>query len=461
MHIQSAMLWSDWLLWLITIAFIVGIFFIRRNAHLRATWAHVFSTKLGMIAAIILLFYTTIALLDSIHLNVITTQKNQQTHSRIVSVLDLLLGPVGSHSEKTYSAPFANHLYNQTLSTLHQGKEVRHYAPLKYAQPRHELFGFILNGTFEALLSLSIILVLWHWLLLRKNPLAMTDALKRIWQGKTTLAWREAMITFSLIWIGIGIVSTLVNVYHIFGTDKIGHDVFYESVKSIRTGLLIGTLTTIFMLPFALILGTCAGYFGGVIDDIIQYLYTTLSSIPGVLLISATILVLQVFIANHANVFPTLRERADARLLALCFILGITSWASLCRLLRGESLKLREQDFVQASKVMGARSAHIITRHLMPNVMHIVLITLVLDFSGLVLAEAVLSYVGVGVDPTTFSWGNMINSSRLELAREPMVWWPLAAAMLLMFILVLSANLFADKVRDAFDPKLREIKANP
>ena len=87
--------------------------------------------------------------------------------------------------------------------------------------------------------------------------------------------------------------------------------------------------------------------------------------------------------------------------------------------------------------------------------MHIVLITIVLDFSGLVLAEAILSYVGVGVDPTTMSWGNMINISRLELAREPIVWWPLLAALIAMFFLVLSANLFSDVVRDAFDPRVK------
>ena len=85
--------------------------------------------------------------------------------------------------------------------------------------------------------------------------------------------------------------------------------------------------------------------------------------------------------------------------------------------------------------------------------MHIVLITAVLDFSGLVLAEAVLSYVGVGVDPTMNSWGNMINSARLEMAREPVVWWSLLSAFLLMFTLVLAANLFSDAVRDAFDPR--------
>ncbi|EKD77836.1 MAG: hypothetical protein ACD_42C00162G0002 [uncultured bacterium] len=105
---------------------------------------------------------------------------------------------------------------------------------------------------------------------------------------------------------------------------------------------------------------------------------------------------------------------------------------------------------------MGARRWAVIFRHILPNVMHIVIITLVLDFSGLVLAEAILSYVGVGVDPTMPSWGNMINTSRLELAREPVVWWPLFAALVTMFFLVLSANLFADQVRDAFDPRVKE-----
>ena len=143
------------------------------------------------------------------------------------------------------------------------------------------------------------------------------------------------------------------------------------------------------------------------------------------------------------------------RLLALCFILAITGWADLCRFLRGETLKLREMEFVQAAQALGVKKMTIILRHIIPNVFHIVIITLVLDFSVLVLAEAVLSYVGVGVDPTTMSWGNMINSSRLELAREPVVWWPLLAALITMFGLVLAANVFADAVRDAFDPYLR------
>jgi peptide/nickel transport system permease protein len=134
--------------------------------------------------------------------------------------------------------------------------------------------------------------------------------------------------------------------------------------------------------------------------------------------------------------------------------MGVTSWTGLARLLRGESLKLRTLDYVEAARAFGVSHARIISRHIFPNVFHLVLIAIVLDFSGLVLAEAVLSYVGVGVDPSMYSWGNMINGARLELAREPVVWWQLGAAFVFMFTLVLAANLFADGVRDAFDPRL-------
>jgi peptide/nickel transport system permease protein len=243
--------------------------------------------------------------------------------------------------------------------------------------------------------------------------------------------------------------------YHILGTDKVGEDVFYQALKSIRTGLVLGTLTTLVMLPAAILLGVMAGYFRGWVDDAIQYLYTTLNSIPGVLLIAAAVLMLQVYMDNNAEAFTSSLERADMRLLFLCIILGVTSWTGLCRLLRGESLKIRELDYVQAAQAFGVGHFRILMRHLVPNVMHIVLIAVVLDFSGLVLAEAVLSYINIGVDPTTNSWGNMINSARLEMARDPIVWWSLFAAFVFMFSLVLAANLFSDVVRDAFDPRLK------
>jgi peptide/nickel transport system permease protein len=241
--------------------------------------------------------------------------------------------------------------------------------------------------------------------------------------------------------------------YHILGTDQIGEDVLYAALKSVRTGLIIGTVTTIVMLPFAIIFGMMAGYFRGWIDDVIQYIYTTLSSVPGVLLIAASVLALQMVMDRHGDWFQTVMHRADARLLALCAILGVTSWTGLCRLLRGETLKISQIDFVQAAHALGASNTRILIKHLLPNVFHIILISLALDFSGLVLAEAVLSYVGVGVDPTTYSWGMMINTARLEMAREPLVWWSLTAAFIFMFVLVLAANIFSDALRDAFDPR--------
>jgi len=252
-----------------------------------------------------------------------------------------------------------------------------------------------------------------------------------------------------------GPIASLAPHYHVLGTNQVGQDVLYLALKSIRTSLAIGTLTTLVLLPLGIALGIMAGYFKGWIDDVIQYLYTTLNSIPGVLLIAAAVLMMQVVIDRHADWFPTAAQRADFRLLVLCAILGLTSWTGLARLLRGEALKLSQLEYIQAAHAFGVSDARILGRHILPNVAHIVIIAMVMDFSGLVLAEAVLSYVGVGVDPATTSFGTMINSARLEMGREPIVWWSLAAAFVFMFVLVLAANLFADAVRDGFDPRVR------
>jgi peptide/nickel transport system permease protein len=198
-----------------------------------------------------------------------------------------------------------------------------------------------------------------------------------------------------------------------------------------------------------------AGYFRGWVDDVIQYIYTTLYSIPGVLLIAASVLMVQVYIDTHPSLFETAAERADFRLLMLCVILGLTSWTGLARLLRGETLKVSELEYVQAAHAFGVSNARILMRHVLPNLGHLVIITLALDFSGFVLSEAVLSYIGVGVDPSTNSFGTMINAARMEMAREPVVWWALATAFTFMFTLVLAANLFADAIRDGFDPRVR------
>ncbi|MEO6696717.1 MAG: ABC transporter permease, partial [Gammaproteobacteria bacterium] len=301
-----------------------------------------------------------------------------------------------------------------------------------------------------------LVSLLWITVLAWRAKTSFRLMFNDVTRGQTHVPWRVILLTLGAV-ILVAVWSAALSAhYHIFGTDKVGQDVFYATLKSMRTGLVIGTLTTLVTLPFAM-LGVLAGYFRGWVDDVVQYIYTTLNSIPDVLLIAAAILMLQVYMANHPDQFETVALRADVRLLFLCIILGITNWTGLARLLRGETLKLREMDYIQAAIALGVSHTTVIWRHLIPNVMHIVLITMVLSFSGLVLAEAVLSYVGVGVDPSMISWGNMINSARMEMAREPMVWWSLLAAFVFMFILVLAANLFSDKVRDAFDPRLRKL----
>ena len=235
----------------------------------------------------------------------------------------------------------------------------------------------------------------------------------------------------------------------------------YSAVKSIRTAFAIGLLATFSTLPFAVTLGIAAvealrrrfNYFKGKVDDVIQYVYTTISSIPSVLLIAASVLMIQVFIDKHPEMYATGLERADVRLFLLAVIIGLTSWAGLARLLRAETMKVSAMDFVTAAKAFGVSSTRIMARHVFPNVAHIVLIVAVLDFSGIVLYEAVLSYVGVGVDPVTDSFGSMINAAASEMSRSPVIWWNLAASFVFMVTLVLSANLFASGVRDAFDPR--------
>jgi peptide/nickel transport system permease protein len=459
------LLWSDVLVWLLVAAAIGFALYTRRHPHLRAPWARVARSASGMAAATVLAAFVLTGLLDSLHYRAVLPQQGGKTvySTEVRSVLDRALQSLRATREKTYSAPLATHLYAKETVQLQDGTEARVFPRLRHggAHLKDPRADWCRDVVLKTLRGLTFGLLLWFVVVIglcaavaRGGSAGIEQVWRDAWAGRTAVPWRAVFCAFGLLCMLVGPVMALAPYYHVLGTDKVGQDVLYQALKSIRTGLVIGTLATLVMLPFALVLGLMAGYFKGWIDDLIQYLYTTLSSIPGVLLIAAAVLMMQVYIENHADLFPTTEVRADVRLLALCVILGVTSWTGLCRLLRGEALKLREMEYIQAAHAFGVSHWRIMMRHITPNVMHIVMIALVMDFSGLVLAEAVLSYVGVGVDPSMISFGTMINSARLEMAREPMVWWSLAAAFVFMLTLVLAANLFADAVRDAFDPRL-------
>lgn len=454
---QPVLLWTDACFFLLLLAFGIGIVHAWRRPHLRRSWARVGERAAGMAAMVVLSVFLLVGILDSLHFRAALPPAEGQTDTvyatEVTSALDVLMRAQREDVERTYSAPLATHAYVKETVELPGGGQRRDFPRLEYggahlADPATDHASditrrLLVGAAVGAGLSVAGALGLG----------VLVGGVRRLLLGQTRLAWRSAWVTGSILAIAAGMLVSLAQGYHVFGTDKVGQDVFYLTLKSVRTALMIGTLTTLVTLPLAIALGILAGYFGGWVDDVIQYLYTVLNSIPGVLLIAAAVLMMQVFIENHPEWFSTAAERSDARLLALCVILGMTSWTGLCRLLRGETLKLRELEYVQAARAFGVPTARILLRHVLPNLMHIVIIALVMDFSGLVLAEAVLSYVGIGVDPTMASFGTLINAARMELARDPMVWWSLAAAFVFMFVLVLAANLLADVVRDAFDPR--------
>jgi len=446
---------TDLFFYIIILTLLSYILYVRKTPDLLETWSYVFKNKTGALSVLVLSFFMIIALSDSIHFKNKVYDENNKKYtytSEISSLLDIILLPIHENSEKSYSSPFSSKLYSKETVKIDKDIDKRVYPKLKY-KGNHNLYSE--KNIQNIFITIIISFVKTLFICFIMYLIIFYKTLFKNFKKITTYFLRNKFIFLSFFIILLIFISLfdLSIQYYVLGTDKVGEDVLYKSIKSIRTGILIGTLTTIVMLPFAIFLGIFAGYIGGFVDDIIQYIYTTLNSIPSVLLIASAILMLQVYMANNPIDFENVYERADLRLFFLCMILGLTSWTGLCRLLRGESMKLREIEYVQASQTFGLSKVSIIIRHIIPNIMHIVIITVVLDFSALVLAEAVLSYVNIGVDPTTYSWGNMINAARLEMSREPIVWWSLFAAFLFMFILVLFANLFSDVVRDAFDPR--------
>ena len=441
---------TDVLVWLLAAVAAGYAVYCRRHPHLAIPWARVFRSPTAIASAVVLSIYVALGMLDSLHFRPALEQKGAEPaaySSDVLSVLDLALSRLRGQNEKTYSAPLSTRSYAKEQIELPDGRQVRDFPRLRFGGAHlgteDDWAGDVAKRSLAGLAIAAVLLA------------ALVPILRLLKKRKPAVPWNAGFAAIAVLALLAGPALALASGYHVLGTDKVGQDIFYQALKSVRTSLAIGTLTTLVLLPVGIALGIMAGYFKGWIDDVIQYLYTTLNSIPGVLLIAAAVLMMQVYIDLHPETFQTAVQRADLRLLFLCIILGLTSWTGLARLLRGEALKLSQLEYIQAAHAFGVRDARILSRHILPNVSHIVIIAMVMDFSGLVLAEAVLSYVGVGVDPSTNSFGSMINAARMEMAREPVVWWALATAFTFMFALVLAANLFADAIRDGFDPRVK------
>jgi peptide/nickel transport system permease protein len=472
---KFVLLWTDVAVWLLVAALVAYALMVTRRPNLASNWGKVFRNGAALASSFVLLACLLITLADSIHFRAQlppaagTASGDTAYDTRVQSLLDAGLRRVIESRESTYSRPLD--YVSFTKESLETNGQVVRVAPrltfggAHLQNPEQEWAGDVAMrvavGLAFGLLAAVALNAVMLALVARSRHEPFGETFAKIWRGQTPVPWIAACWAVLGLSLVSGVMISLMGHYHVFGTDVTGNDVMYQTLKSIRTAFVIGTLATLATLPLAVVLGIMAGYFKGWVDELIQYLYTVLSSIPNILLIAACVLMVQVFLDKHPELFETGVERADLKLFLLCAVLGLTGWAGLCRLLRGETLKLRELEYVQAANAFGVSHGRIMVRHIFPNVAHLMLIVTVLEFSALILYEAVLSYVGVGVDPSMNSFGGMINFARNEMSRDPVIWWPFAAAFIFMVTLVLAANLFADGVRDAFDPRARVFRPRP
>jgi peptide/nickel transport system permease protein len=225
------------------------------------------------------------------------------------------------------------------------------------------------------------------------------------------------------------------NAEHLLGTDQKGRDHLTRLLYAGGVSLKIAYIAAAISLTIGVALGLISGYYRGVVDDVLVWLVTTLNSIPNLFLL--------IIIASVLNPGEQ----------TLILILGFLGWTGTLRLVRGETLSLREREFVLAARAMGASGIRIMVQHILPNLLSIVIITLAIDIGVLILTETVLSFLGFGVAPPTPSWGNMLTNAQADWKRVPLL-----AIMpgLLITITVLCMYVIGDGIRDALDPTTRE-----
>lgn len=233
--------------------------------------------------------------------------------------------------------------------------------------------------------------------------------------------------------IAEGYSTPQLSVAGLFGTDVFGRSVFYKLLAGTKTAMTIGLTVTAIAVPVGVSLGAIAGYYGGQIDAFVVWLYTVIVSVPYILMVIAISYVL------------------GAGLVSICIAMGMVSWVGLCRLTRGEFIKHRDREYVLASRLLGANDAIIIFKHILPNTIHVAIISGSLMVLSAIKSEVILTFLGVGVQDGS-SWGTMISDASGELVQG--IWWPLTGVVAMMFFIIYALNVVGDALRDALDPKL-------
>lgn len=234
--------------------------------------------------------------------------------------------------------------------------------------------------------------------------------------------------------------------YHIFGTDELGRDVFMRLIYGTRVSMGVGILVALSSALIGLLIGALAGYYGGIIDSILMRVTDALLSLPT----TPVLIVVAAIDLQKVPLFKALLSTGSETILKLVFILCIFSWMPVSRLVRGSILTLREREFILAAKTVGASDFTIITRHMFPNVIAPLLVSVTLGVGDSILYEAALSFLGLGIQPPTPSWGNMLFNAQELIYQAPFL--AILPGLLILFVTI-SFNYVGDGLQDAIDPK--------
>lgn len=228
------------------------------------------------------------------------------------------------------------------------------------------------------------------------------------------------------------------------GTDKLGRDILLRMMLAGRISLLVGLVATLITVLIGATLGALAGFYGKFIDTIIMRVADVFMALP-----SLPILIILGAVLSDLKVDPS------QRIYFLMVIIGVLNWTTLARLVRGQILTLREQEFMQATEALGLKDRRKIFKHLIPNTVPVIIVTATLSVAGAILSESALSFLGIGVVPPTPSWGNMISAANnlIDFRKRPWLWIPPGTCILITAVAI---NLIGDGLRDAMDPKSKK-----
>jgi peptide/nickel transport system permease protein len=280
------------------------------------------------------------------------------------------------------------------------------------------------------------------WNRLKKNKLALTGLY--ILTFMVLVAFIGPILSpYKMSDIDLYNISAAPTFRHPLGTDAVGRDVLTRLMYAGRISLSVGVIAVGIQVIIGASLGVLAGYYGGWVDLIIMRVVDVFLCFP----------FLPLLIMLGA-VMSDLKVRPDRRMFVVMFIIGLLSWPGLCRIVRGQVLSLREQEFMQAAEALGLKDRRKMFSHLLPNTFASIIVSATLGIGGAILTESGLSFLGLGVTPPTPTWGNMVQvvNDAYILKYQPWLWMPPGIC---IFLTVMSINIFGDGLRDALDPKLK------